>query len=227
MALRANSRMVIPMIALEDATPATMTALLEQVPAYEPREFRRLVENTVGAVHQLPLIFYRAGRRRIDLKDIEAYFGRSSAGSETPGQNIYGRFRAHRERGHKYGLVFARTTIKDTLCYERWGITLINYLKKVGGLCIANSSRTCVGGVGSTEPGLLYLTFRTMSDETEHAETLTLKEIERGVEEIMSEIAPELSKRPKSVWAGATQHALSMANEPTFTGAAQVKPFAT
>ena len=67
-------------------------------------------------------------------------------------------------------MVFGTTGIQDSERFERWGIKLVNQLKKLDGLCIANRSGFAIGPHGTHEPGILYITFRFInSHETSHA----------------------------------------------------------
>ena len=56
--LVSNPNSLIPLVSLVEATPATMTAVLDHVPQYGPGEVRRLVQNTIGAIHQIPRRIY-------------------------------------------------------------------------------------------------------------------------------------------------------------------------
>lgn len=87
--LRGNSRTLIPIIPLKTMTPDTIADALQAVPKYGPTEFRSLVENTIGAVHQVPRIFYQQTRIEYQPKQIEAYFGRSSGGTDHVAWNLY------------------------------------------------------------------------------------------------------------------------------------------
>jgi hypothetical protein len=176
--LRGNSRAIIPMIPLSGMTPDMIADVLRTVPRYGPTDFRALIENTIGAIHQVPKIFHRETGIPYQPKQIEAYFGRSSGGSNHVAWNLYQCWlRGVRERSHMYGMVFAQTPIKASLRYEKHGILLIEALKEVDGLCISNRTLTAKGGVGSNEPGFLYLTFRLLREESEPAQELTYEQI--------------------------------------------------
>ena len=176
--LRGNSRTLISMVPLNEMTPDMIADVLQAVPKYGPTDFRSLVENTIGAIHQIPRIFYRETGVPYQPKQIEAYFGRSSGGSNHVAWNLYQCWmRGVRERSHTYGMVFAQTPIKASLRYEKHGILLIEALKEEDGLCISNRTLTAKGGVGSNEPGFLYLTFRLLRQEFEPAHELTYEQI--------------------------------------------------
>jgi len=175
--LRGNSRMIIPMIPLSEMTPDMIADVLEAVPRYGPTDFRSLVENTIGAIHQIPNIFHEKTGIQYQFKNIEAYFGRSSGGSSHVATNLYQCWKRGVGRFHTYGMVFAQTTVKSSLKYEQHGIHIIEALREVDGLCISNRTLTAKGGVGSNEPGFLYMTFRLLRKESEPARELTYKEI--------------------------------------------------
>ena len=176
--LRGNSRMLIPMIPLREMTPDMIADELYTVPKYGPTDFRALIENSIGAIHQIPYIFYNETKIKFQPKQIEAYFGRSSGGSTHVATNLYQCWsRGVRDRKHTYGMVFAQTSIEDSLKYERHGIHLIQALKEVHGLCISNKTLTPKGGVGNIEPGFLYMTFRLLKEESEPAVELTYEQI--------------------------------------------------
>lgn len=176
--LRGNSRMLISMIPLGEMTLDLIAEMLPTVPKYGPRDFRPLVENTIGAIHQIPKIFYRETGIPYQPKQIEAYFGRSSGGSNHVAWNLYQCWaRGVRDRSHVYGMVFAQTPIQASLRYEKHGILLIEALKEVDGLCISNRTLTAKGGVGSNEPGFLYMTFRLLREESKPANELTYEQI--------------------------------------------------
>jgi len=176
--LRGNSRAIIPMVPFSGMTPGMIADVLQAVPKYGPTDFRALIENTIGAIHQVPKIFYQETGIPYQPKQIEAYFGRSSGGSNHVAWNLYQCWmRGARERSHTYGMVFAQTTIKASLRYEKHGILLIEALKEVDGLCISNRTLTAKGGVGSNEPGFLYMTFQLLRKESEPARELTYEEI--------------------------------------------------
>lgn len=215
--LPSSPNSLIPLVVLAEATPASVSKVLEHVPKYSPGEVRRLVKNTVGAIHQIPRILKKRSLPELDLKDIEAYFGRSSGSADIPGTNLYGRFRAGLERGDTHGMVFAHTTIRASLRFERFGITLINHLKKVDGLCISNKTLASHGRVGSTEPGFLYLTFK-VTEGDEHARKLTQREIDAGVASILRELEAEPVVMTKSIQESAARTALELANDVEFTG---------
>lgn len=179
--LEKNPNIVIPCIELCDATPANIAYLIEHTPRYGRSEFKRLVENTIGAIHQIPHIFGCRGMEDYDLKNIVVHFGRSSAGRNSIGQNLSSRFaNSRKNKGHTFGMVFAETTIDASLRYERWGTYLIDYLKHVEGLCISNRTFFSGGSVGSYEPGFLYLTFSIEKTREKLAKKLSNKQIIDG-----------------------------------------------
>lgn len=215
--LPVNSKSLIPLVVLDTATPATVTALLGHVPEYGPREWRRLVENTVGAIHQIPSILRSGDLPNLDLKDIEAYFGRSSCGAELAGQNLYGRFRAGVDRGHMFGMVFAKTTIDATLQFERFGISLVNQLKRVDGLCISNRTLAARGNVGNTEPGYLYLTF-ALVEGAGPGHVLTQSQIDAAVAGVLGDLGKSSVVDVKPVHQEAARAAVTLANNVEYVG---------
>ncbi len=215
--LPSNPDSLVPLMVLAEITPASVTQVLAHVPKYTPREIRRLVANTVGAVHQIPRILKKKSLPELDLKDIEAYFGRSSGGRELAGTNLYARFRAGHERGHTHGMVFASTTITASLRFERFGITLIEQLKKLDGLCISNKTLASRGRVGATEPGLLYLTFR-VTEGDEHARVLSQAEISASVASMLRELDEDNTPLAKSIQESAARTGLELANDVEFIG---------
>ena len=54
--LRGNSRTLISMIPLREMTTDMIADVLQTVPKYGATDFRSLVENTIGAIHQIPRI---------------------------------------------------------------------------------------------------------------------------------------------------------------------------
>ena len=70
--LRGNSRTLISMVPLNEMTPDMIADVLQAVPKYGPTDFRSLVENTIGAIHQIPRIFYRETGVPYQPKQIEA-----------------------------------------------------------------------------------------------------------------------------------------------------------
>ncbi len=213
--LKSNPRIVIPMIPLAKMSASTIGQLLPHVPEYGSSDFRSLVENTIGAIHQVPHIFHEQTRIKYQLKQVEAYFGRSSAGGKDVAQNLYSCWvRGREERGHEYGMVFAKTSISASLKYERHGIHLIEALRQEDGLCISNKTLTAKGGVGKTEPGFLYLTFRLLRKTPEPARELTFEEIRDCVKRMRTELsalAVELKVPDKEISA-AFEHGLVQAN---------------
>lgn len=213
--LKSNPRMIIPMIPLAKMSASTIGQLLAHVPEYGPADFRSLVENTIGAIHQVPHIFHEQTSIKYQLKQVEAYFGRSSSGVSDVAQNLYSCWvRGREERGHEYGMVFAKTSIKASLKYERHGILLIEALRQEDGLCISNKTLTARGGVGSIEPGFLYMTFRLLRKTPEPARELTFEEIRDCVRKMkaeLSSLAVEM-KVPENDIRDAFQHGLVQAN---------------
>lgn len=223
MAIRPNPRSMIPALRLEDLTPALVTAALDRVPSYGPTGYRRLAEDTVGAIHQLPRLFRAASGELFDLKDIVAYFGRSSAARDEPGLNVYARFReGFQARGDDFGLIFAQTTIAASRAFERWGIALIDFMKSRDGLCISNRTQYCRGSVGSTEPGYLYMTFH-FARGREAAGVLSQAEIDRGAREILPAIDGNMPSVDRRTMAGATAACLDRANKLKWVGPRPVR----
>jgi transcriptional regulator with XRE-family HTH domain len=193
---------------------AGLVASAPHYPAPSTRgEFTRLVENTVGAIHQIPGFVFRSTRKKYELKQIEAYFGRSS-GAAVGEANLYGRFQAGIARGHTHGFVLAVTTIKGSLAFERHGIRLLDVLKESDGLCISNTSLNAVGRVGKHEPGYLYVTFRLLEHCPELARELTREEIE----EIVRRMQPEFGYNIDGL-----QRGLETANDPSYPGSVPLK----
>ena len=112
-----NSEIVLPYMDLRRAKVPSIERLLSHVPEYRGTEYKRLVENTIGAIHQIPRLHRSVTGERIELKQIEAYFGRSSGTSA----NLAGRWRAGLDRGHEHGMVFARCSVKASLGYRANG----------------------------------------------------------------------------------------------------------
>lgn len=219
MALKKNASHRLPFIPLKDPTPGLVTDLLEHTPRYGATEFRRLVEDAIGAIHQLPGLLKNPKVPDLDLKDIEAYFGRSSAASGGRiGSNVANRFRTGRdERGHEYGMVLAATTLRASLNFERFGIALIEELKRRDGLCIANRSIAQRGPVGSTEPGFIYMTFRIKASK-EHASVLGPAEIRDAVREIVDAVKGDDVPVARQVIREAATVGVSRANDTAYTG---------
>ena len=224
--LRGNSRMLISMIPLREMTPDMIADELHTVPKYGPIDFTALVENTIGAIHQIPNIFYQETRIPYQPKQIEAYFGRSSGGSSHPAGNLYQCWlRGVRERSHTYRMVFAQTPIKASLKYERHGIHLIEALREIDGLCISNRTLTAKGGVGSNEPGFLYMTFRLLKEESEPALELTYEQIRDCVRRKKDELASlaEDTESPIRELQVAFKAGLERANTLSYRGDCKVK----
>jgi len=212
------------MINLDEISPSALTEMIDNAPEYEKRQFKQFVTNTIGAIHQIPHIFAKSNSEKpFDLKNVEAYFGRSSASADEPGKNIASRFKSHRdhvERRHQFGMIIAKTTIENTLLMERFGISVIEKLKEVGGLCIANKTAYSKGGVGDTEPGLLYMTFKFIVQEEQFGRVLSNSQIKSAVAMVMSEL--ELLKSESKSVESAAELAFQAANEPRFIGGHQV-----
>lgn len=216
--LPSNPKSMVPFVVLESATPTSITAMLEHVPVYGPTEWRRLVENAIGAIHQIPRVLKSKALPNLDLKDVEAYFGRSSSGADIIGKNLYGRFRTgFMERGHTFGMVFAQTSIAATLRFERFAISLINQLKDRDGLCISNRTLAPRGNVGDTEPGYLYMTF-TLVEGDEHARVLSQREVDEAVADVIDEFRRSAVTPVKAVHENAARIAVSIANDVQFIG---------
>ena len=218
--------MLIPMIPLRVMTPDMIADALHSVPIYGPTDFRALVENTIGAIHQIPYILYQKTNIKYQPKQIEAYFGRSSSGSTHVATNLYQCWsRGVHDRVHTYGMVFAQTPIEDSLKYERHGIHLIKALKAVHGLCISNRTLTAKGGVGNNEPGFLYMTFRLLKEESEPAVELTYAQILDCVRRRKDELASlaEETESPIRESQAAFKAGLERANTLSFRGDCKVK----
>jgi len=208
------------MINLDEMSPSALTTMIDHAPEYHRRQFKDFIKNTIGAIHQIPHIFAKGNsKEKFDLKNIEAYFGRSSAAADEPGKNITNRFRSNRDhikRQHRFGMIIARTTIENTLLMERFGISLIKTLKRKNGLCIANKTGYSKGGIGETEPGLLYMTFKLLDNADNPANILTNAQIDSAVTLVMDELG--LNKNENQHVAGAAELAFKTANEPRFIG---------
>ena len=224
--LRRNPQMIIPMIPFTGMTVDMIADVLQTVPRYGPTSFRSLVENTIGAIHQIPRIVYRETGIQYQPKQIEAYFGRSSSGNSHVAFNLYQCWmRGAHERSHTYGMVFAQTTINASLKYERHGILLINALKEEDGLCISNRTLTAKGGVGNNEPGFLYLTFRLLTKESEPARELTYDQIRDCVRREKEKLASlaNSADSPFSTLQLAFKAGLEKANDINYLGSCNVK----
>ena len=223
--LRGNSRTVIEMVPLSEMTPDIIADVLRSVPKYGPMEFRSLVENTIGAIHQIPRIFHKETGIEYQPKQVEAYFGRSSAGSAHVALNLYQCWLRGRERGHTYGMVFAQTAIRDSFRYERHGILLIEALREENGLCISNRTLTAKGGKGTNEPGFLYMTFRLLKKEPEPGGELTYEQIRdcvRRMKDEMAQLAQDMGV-PGRCLEVALKSGLERANDLGHKGDCQVK----
>jgi hypothetical protein len=218
--LPSNEKFIIPMINLDEVSSSALTAMIENAPQYNGRQFKNLIKNTIGAIHQIPHIFEKVNTTdKIDLKNIEAYFGRSSVSADEPGKNIASRFKSHRdnaERKHKFGMIIAKTSIENTLLMERFGINIIETLKKKNGLCIANRTGYSKGGIGENEPGLLYMTFKITTKDDKPANVLTNVQIRAAVNAVMKDLGLDIND-DKPV-ATAAKLAFDAANEVRFIG---------
>lgn len=203
-------------------TSSSLEKILPLVPRYGAVEFRRLVENTIGAIHQIPPLLFKLEREKYELKQIQAYFGRSSASEGQVTRNLYNRFQTGmRDRNHEYGMVFARCTIRHSLRYEHQGIRVLDVLKDNDGLCISNNSFYGAGRVGSTEPGYLYMTFRALRSTREHsARVLSKMDILEIVREREVEIDQEARdyREPKEDLVESLLSALVKANDTKYYG---------
>ena len=218
--LPSNEKFIIPMINLDEVSSSALTTMIENAPQYNGRQFKNLIKNTIGAIHQIPHIFEKVNTTdKIDLKNIEAYFGRSSVSADEPGKNIASRFKSHRdnaERKHKFGMIIAKTSIENTLLMERFGINIIETLKKKNGLCIANRTGYSKGGIGENEPGLLYMTFKITTKDDKPANVLTNVQIRAAVNAVMKDLGLDINE-DKPV-ATAAKLAFDAANEVRFIG---------
>jgi hypothetical protein len=215
--LPANMDSILPFMEIEHATAKRILPLLPHAPEYGSTEYVRLVENTIGAIHQIPRLYRKLTGRKIELKQIEAYFGRSSGGVT----NLRRRWAAAKQRNHTYGLVFARCSVASSLGYERHGILLLDVLRKHNGLCISNNSMKAVGKVGAAEPGLLYMTFRILDELPElPARELSRADIEsivRKNEHKFSQLAND--KQEAANMSHAFSVGLDKANDTSASGA--------
>lgn len=225
--LPSNEKFIIPMINLDEVSSSALSTMIDNAPQYNRRQFKDLIKNTIGAIHQIPNIFSKANsNKKIDLKNIEAYFGRSSAAADEPGKNIANRFRAHRDhidRKHIFGMIIAKTTIENTLLMEKFGISIIETLKKKDGLCIANKTSYSKGGIGETEPGLLYLTFKIKGLDDNPANILTNAQIKSAVKIVMKELGLDIKE--DEVVASAAKLAFEASNEIFYQGEQVVKMY--
>ncbi len=213
-----NAGFSLPIFPLVDVTPNSLfESVLPTVPRYEHVEFSRLVRNTIGAIHQIPLFFNRARGARYQLKQIEAYFGRSSGSPLHPAQNLYQRlYKGLTERDHQYGMVFGTMKIRSSVRHEQQGINILTALKRNDGLCISNNSFHGGGRVGSTEPGYLYMTFRILRGRAARpARILSTEEILRVLKAMEEEIHSEAkaSKESPGVVAQGLADGLRFANK--------------
>lgn len=218
--LPSNSKFIIPMINLDEISSSALSKMIDNAPQYNRRQFKDLIKNTIGAIHQIPYIFEKVNSKdKFELKNIEAYFGRSSAAADEPGKNIANRFKSHRDhvaRRHRFGMIIAKTTIKNTLLMERFGISIIETLKKKKGLCIANKTGYSKGGIGENEPGLLYMTFKLLDREDKPGIILTSSQIDSGVTMVMKELGLDINENKYE--ANAAEYAFKAANQTRFIG---------
>ncbi len=213
--LPSNPGSLIPIFHLATLSK-DIDAAIQGAPEYGEFDFRNLVCNTIGAIHQIPRLFYEKNHKKYQLKQVDAYFGRSSCGSQSVAANINQRLRAGREqRGHEYGMIFARSSIEASLRYERHGIHLLQVLEEMDGLCISNKSFSAVGGVGSTGPGFLYMTFKMLEYESEPGHELTDDEIKGLVLDYRREIENNIEGKAALE---AFKAGLEKANEVEFKG---------
>lgn len=220
--LPSNPDTVIPIFPLAAATLPDIDEAIEEAPVYGEFDFRELVCNTIGALHQIPRLFHKKTGIRYQLKQVEAYFGRSSCGASAVATNLSQRLRAGREqREHEYGMIFAKTSIRASLRYERHGIRLLQALQDMDGLCISNNSFAAVGRVGAVEPGFLYMTFRMLEDEPEAARELTKEEIKELVREYRREIGARSRENDAAV--EGFEVGLETANNVNFRGEHKAK----
>lgn len=220
--LPSNPDSIVSIFPLATVTLPDIDEAIHEAPQYGEVEFRALVRNTIGAIHQIPRLFYRRTGTKYQLKQIEAYFGRSSCGSSAIASNLAQRLRAGREqREHEYGMIFAKTSIQASLRYERHGIRLLEALRDMDGLCISNNSFAAVGRVGSVEPGFLYMTFRMLDEEPEAAHELTKEEIKELVREYRNEIGAKSKDDAAAV--DGFEVGLKAANDVDFHGERKAK----
>jgi hypothetical protein len=179
-----NNAFILPIFPLENLTRDKLKVFADEAPQYESVEFKRLVSNTIGAIHQIPRLLHRMDGVEYQLKNIEAYFGRSSGAKNHPCDNLYQRvYRAGFDiRHHEYGIIFARTTLEDCALYEHHGIRLFEILRETKSLCISNKSISSFGRSGSVEPGFLYMTFKILQKQEKLAHILTDRTIRELLE---------------------------------------------
>ncbi|MBV5308551.1 hypothetical protein [Chromatium okenii] len=215
-----NKNFELPIFSLENLTRDELKTFADQAPQYKSAQFKKLVSNTIGAIHQIPRLFHSIDGFEYQLKHIEAYFGRSSgAASNHQCDNLYQRVcrAGFDERHHEYGMIFARTTLKDCALYEHHGIRLFEILRKTDGLCISNRSISAFGRRGTVEPGFLYITFRIIEEQEEAAQILT----DRTIKELIEE---DRKKRESSAEIESIKAGLECANDVNHHGDYEITP---
>lgn len=213
-----ENRRPIQLFRLKDATPRAIEDWIKQSPQYENGQYRALVKSTTGAIHRIPKIFFHGGGGKFDLKNIQGYFGRSSAGSKGLADNLYQRFQCGiKDRKDSWGMILAITSIKASSQYEQFGISILKYLMKKRGLCISNKTEYPKGNVGTTEPGFLYFTFKIDDASEMDAEVFSPKQTDDAVKKIL--------ENPESIRLGnrdemedAYSAAFNLANDTNFWG---------
>jgi hypothetical protein len=106
---------------------------------------------------------------------------------------------------------------------EKFGISIIETLKKKDGLCIANKTSYSKGGIGETEPGLLYLTFKIKGLDDNPANILTNAQINSAVKIVMKELGLDIKE--DEVVASAAKLAFEASNEMSYKGEQLVKMY--
>lgn len=220
-----TTRRPIALFKLQDATPQTIEDLIEQSPTYEVCEIREFLHDAQGAIHQIPKVLLCEGARKLNLKNIQAYFGRSSAGARGKGDNLYQRFQCGiKDREDTHGIILAVTSIKATTHLERFGIGYLEHLRTHNGLCISNATLYGKGNVGATEPGFLYMTFKICPQVEDYAQIIHPRQIAAAIPSLLKRLGVnELGTRQEVK--DAISMGLQQANDPSHTGNLELKPF--
>ena len=179
------------------------------------KPWRNFIGNCIGIIHQLPMLFRNPALGNIDLKNIEAYFGRTSISPGTGASNLMGRMRAAKKRGHTHFILLGKCTIKRSVQFERFGHELLTGLKVHNGLCIANASRVAIGRVSKAEngKGVLYMSFALKQAQELAATKLTREMIDSEVERVIDDGSLKQPEGPSDF-----KYTLNKSNETTFVG---------
>ena len=214
----------LPVINIAKASAAAVAEHARNVKEYGASDWMNLVADLIGAIHQIPAIYSKAMGQRIDLKHIQAYFGRSSAGPHGDGTNLKNRLYAGlKNRQHPYGIVLAQMEIDTTIYFEKFGISLLDKLRTRNGLCISNTSSVGQGGVSQHGPGYLYMTFSVEKPTESLAQQLTNNEIRVAVEEMLVQETNGHGPKVKRLWRDAGIRAFELSNDGTYKGVVRVK----